>query len=122
MGILRKSLKAYIIAAAMFFVMSLILAAIVCFTGFKESWSLGGLIFILSLSCGFFGFFEGRIVGKRGIVVGILAAFVFMGTVLFILKLTLTKEFYISSLGFVHFFSAAAGAVGGIIGVSGERN
>ena len=58
---LRKSLKAYVMALVLFVALTFALAALVNFTGFRESWTFGALMVILSVSTLVLGMLEGRI-------------------------------------------------------------
>ncbi len=58
---LRKSLKAYVIALVLFVALTFALAALVNFTGFRETWTFGALLVIMSVSSLVLGMMEGRI-------------------------------------------------------------
>ena len=67
---LRKSLKAYVIALVLFVALTFALAALVNFTGFRENWTFGSLLVIMSISSLVLGMMEGRIFQKRGLLAG----------------------------------------------------
>ena len=70
MEILRRTLKVYVLALCAFAALSLILAAVIRFTGFPETWTFAGLVAALSLVSLLTGAMEGGIIGKRGMIVG----------------------------------------------------
>ena len=71
MEILRRTLKVYVLALCAFAALSLILAAVIRFTGFPETWTFAGLVAALSLVSLLTGAMEGGIIGKRGMIVGL---------------------------------------------------
>ena len=75
---LRKSLKAYVIALVLFVALTFALAALVNFTGFRENWTFGSLLVIMSISSLVLGMMEGRIFQKRGLLAGGAAAVFFL--------------------------------------------
>lgn len=119
MEILRKSLKAYVLAAVIFALLTLALAAAVSFTGFKENWAFGGLIGALTLAAVVLGFFEGRIMGRKGILTGIAAALLFLLIVLFFVNGILMSNLGIGELSVFYLIPVVGGAAGGVVGVSG---
>lgn len=122
MEILRKSLKAYLLVVVIFALLTLALAAAVSFTGFKESWTFGGLVGALTLSSVVIGFFEGRIIGHKGIVTGIAAALLFLLIVLFSVSSAFESALGIGKLSIFYLIPIVGGAVGGIVGVSGAND
>ena len=78
MEIIRKSLKVYIITFVLFIVLTLILAAIICFTGFKESWGYGGMMAVIGISAVISGILETRVIGRRALFVFLTAAGMFV--------------------------------------------
>ncbi|MFQ8602849.1 MAG: TIGR04086 family membrane protein [Anaerovoracaceae bacterium] len=122
MEVLRKSLKAYLIAVALFTLLTFILAAIISFTGFRENWAFGGLIVSLTLACMVIGFLEGKIVGKRGLITGVISSLILLVIILISVRGAFSDSFNMSGLSLFYLIPLAGGAVGGIIGVSGEKN
>ena len=53
MEILRRTLKAYMLTLCIFVILTFVLAAIINFTGFRESWTFAALLVALSVSCTF---------------------------------------------------------------------
>ena len=100
---LRKSLKAYVIALVLFVALTFALAALVNFTGFRETWTFGALLVIMSISSLVLGMMEGRIFQKRGLVSvqGLFA-----------------EEFSLGKTGWLYLIPVAAGSLGGICGVN----
>lgn len=122
MEILRKSLKAYLISVALFTVLTFILAAIISFTGFRESWAFGGLVVSLTMAAMVTGFLEGRIIGKRGLVTGIVSSGLFLLIILVSAGGVFSDSFNMSGLNAFYLIPVAGGALGGIMGVSGEKS
>lgn len=78
MEIIRKSLKVYVITFVLFVILTLILAALICFTGFKESWGYGGMMTVIGISAAAYGILEARVVGRRALFVFLTAAVMFV--------------------------------------------
>lgn len=78
MEIIRKSLKVYIITFVLFVILTMLMAALICFTGFREAWSYGGMIAILGISAAVSGILEARVIGKRALFVFLITAALFI--------------------------------------------
>lgn len=78
MEIIRKSLKVYVITFVLFIVLTLILAALICFTGFKESWGYGGMMAVIGISAITYGIFDAKVVGRRALFVFLISAMMFV--------------------------------------------
>ena len=61
---LRKSLQAYVIALVLFVALTFALAALVNFTGFRETWTFGSLLVIMSISSLVLGMMGGKDLSK----------------------------------------------------------
>ena len=118
MEIIRRSLKAYIFVSCLFTALTFLLAALISFTGFKESWSFAGLVCILSVSSFVIGFMEGHITGKRGLFTGIAAAAVFMAMILLAVGGVFAGAFGIDSFSVFYLIPILAGAAGGRAGAN----
>ena len=118
MEIIIRSLKAYIFVTCLFTALTFLLAALISFTGFKESWSFAGLVCILSVSSFVIGFMEGHITGKRGLFTGIAAAAVFMAMILLAVGGVFAGAFGIDSFSVFYLIPILAGAAGGIAGAN----
>lgn len=86
MEIIRKSIKVYIIAFILFVVLTSILAALICFTGFKESWGYVGIITVLGISSAVAGVLEAKVAGSRALFVFLISAAVFAATIYFLVS------------------------------------
>ena len=111
---LRKSLKAYVIALVLFVALTFALAALVNFTGFRENWTFGSLLVIMSISSLVLGMMEGRIFQKRGLLAGGAAAVFFLVSV----QGLFAEEFSLGKTGWLYLIPVAAGSLGGICGVN----
>lgn len=118
MDTIKKSVRAYVLALILFALMSFLLAAIICFTGFPEDMSFAGMIIVLSAVSAFIGAGEGKIVGKRGIIVGFIAAAVFVFLILLAAGCVFAGGLEKASLSTFYLIPPAAGAVGGALGVN----
>lgn len=118
MEILRRSLKAYMLTLCVFVVLTFILAAVISFTGFKESWSFAGLLVILSVSAVFIGVMEGNIVGKRGLLVGAVSSAVLVVIILLAVGGVFAGAFGMGSFNALYIIPVTAGAVGGVFGAN----
>ena len=122
MGLIRGTLKAYFIAVCIFAVLTLVLAALVRFTGFHEEWSLWGLVVVLSIAALLLGIMEGSIVGKRGLLVGLVSAAALALIILLIVRgvfAGMSEEF---SFRVWYLIPVLAGAVGGILGTNSRKS
>lgn len=115
---LRKSLKAYVIALVLFVALTFALAALVNFTGFRETWTFGSLLVIMSISSLILGMMEGRIFQKRGLLAGGAAAVFFLAIILVSVQGLFAEEFSLGKTGLLYLIPVAAGSLGGICGVN----
>ncbi len=115
---LRKSLKAYVIALVLFVALTFALAALVNFTGFRETWTFGSLLVIMSISSLVLGMMEGRIFQKRGLMAGGAAAVFFLAIILVSVQGLFAEEFSLGKTGWLYLIPVAAGSLGGICGVN----
>ncbi len=118
MDILRRTLKVYVISVICFIVLTMILAALIYFTGFKESWSFIGLVTVLSLTSLLTGMMEGNVIGKRGILVGIASSFVLMLIILLAAGGVFADTFGINDLSLFYVIPLIAGCIGGVMGTN----
>jgi len=122
MGFFRRSLKAYIMAICIFVVLTLILAALICFTSFDEDWSVIGLSASMAVAALLLGVMEGSIVGRRGLLVGIVSAAVLV----MIIWLAIRGIFAGTSEGInihtMYLVPLLTGAVGGIVGANSRKS
>ncbi|MDO4545550.1 MAG: TIGR04086 family membrane protein [Bacillota bacterium] len=121
MEILRKTLKAYILAILLFIVLTLVLAAVINFTGFKEEWAFAGLVAILSVVTLLLGFLEGRIMERKGLLAGLGAAIVFLLLVLFAVGSVFSRSFGVESFSVFYLIPLASGMVGGVLGTNSSK-
>lgn len=118
MEILRRTLKAYVISIVVFVALTFILAAIISFTGFKEEWTFGALIFIMSLTSFLTGLLEGGIVGKRGLLVGTAAGGLLVFIILIAAGGIFADSFGSESFSVFYIIPVITGAVGGVAGTN----
>ena len=111
---LRKSLKAYVIALVLFVALTFALAALVNFTGFRENWTFGSLLVIMSIS----SLVLGMIFQKRGLLAGGAAAVFFLAIILVSVQGLFAEEFSLGKTGWLYLIPVAAGSLGGICGVN----
>ena len=116
---LRKSLKAYVMALVLFVALTFALAALVNFTGFRESWTFGALMVILSVSTLVLGMLEGRIFMKRGLLAGGTAAILFLAIILVSVQGIFAEAFSLGKMMWLYLIPVATGCFGGICGVNG---
>ncbi len=118
MEIIRRTLKAYIISIVLFLGLTFLLAAIIYFTGYKESWSFVGLMVILSIASLVIGIMEGNIIGKKGLIVGLSAAAVFVMIILLAVGGVFAGAFGLESFSAFYIIPVLIGAAGGILGAN----
>lgn len=118
MNVLRRTLKVYMIAVICFIILTMILAALIYFTGFKESWSFSGLIAVLSVTSLLTGIMEGNVIGRRGIIVGALSSFILMIIILMAAGGVFAETFGINDLNIFYIIPIVAGSIGGVIGTN----
>lgn len=117
---LRRSLKAYVMALVLFVALTFALAALVNFTGFRESWTFGALLVILSISTLVLGMLEGRIFQKRGLLAGGAAAILFLAIILVSVQGIFAEAFSLGKMMWLYLIPVATGGFGGICGVNGS--
>ncbi len=122
MEIVRKSLKAYIIALGLFLLSTLVLAALLNFTAFRESWTFAGLVSCLAASALLLGILEGKIVGKKGLFVGLGAAALFLLLILFAAGSVFAGSFGIRSFHASYVIPLLLGGAGGILGSNSGKS
>lgn len=121
MEILKKSLKAYAIALGLFLVLSFVLAALLNFTGFKESWTFGGLIVALTAAALLLGILEAKVIGKKGLFVGLASALLFLLMILFSAGGIFMDSFGLQSFKALYIVPILAGGGGGILGANSSK-
>lgn len=118
MEIIRRTLKAYIISIVLFLGLTFLLAAIIYFTGYKESWSFAGLIVILSIASLVIGIMEGNIIGKKGLIVGLAAAAIFVMIILLAVGGVFAGTFGMENFSAFYIIPVLVGAAGGVLGAN----
>lgn len=118
MEIMRRTIKAYIISLTLFIGLTFLLAAIIKFTGFKEEWTFAGLVFILSVISMITGIMEGHIVGKKGLLVGTVAAVLLILIILLAVGGVFAGAFGIDSFNVFYLIPVFIGAAGGTLGAN----
>lgn len=118
MEILRRTLKVYVLALCAFAALSLILAAVIRFTGFPETWTFAGLVAALSLVSLLTGAMEGGIIGKRGMIVGAAAAAILVLIILLLVGGVFAGSFGMDSFSVFYIIPVVFGSLGGAFGVN----
>ena len=116
MEILRRTLKAYMLTLCIFVILTF--AAIINFTGFRESWTFAALLVALSVSCTFIGVMEGNIVGKKGLLVGAASSAVLILIILLAVGGVFAGVFGMHSFNIFYIIPVIIGAVGGVFGAN----
>lgn len=122
MEIIRKSLKAYIIALGLFLLLTLALAALLNFTAFREGWTFVGLVFCLAVPSLLLGILEGKIVGKKGLFVGLAASALFLLLILFAAGGVFAGSFGVHSFHASYIIPLLLGGAGGILGSNSGKS
>lgn len=122
MGIIRRSLKAYFIAVCVFLLLTIIQAALLQLTSYKEAWSFYGLIAAFSVSTLLLGIMEGGLIGKRGLPVGILSAALFIFLVLLAAGGFFGTGISMEKPDVMYLIPILTGAVGGILGANSSKS
>lgn len=120
MDVFRKSLKAYIVSMILFVLLTAALAALVTFTGFKEEWTFAGLVISMTISSLILGYFEGRAIGRRGMIWGALAALIFVALIILSAGGVFSDMPEASGKTITYLIPIVGGSAGGIIGVAGR--
>ena len=122
MDFIRRSVKAFMLAVCVFVLLTLILAALLRFTGCDEDWTIAGLVAALSLAALLLGFLEGNIVGRRGLTVGTAAAAVFLIIIFPAVGGVFagTSEEY--GFHWLHLVPILSGAAGGVLGANSRKS
>lgn len=118
MEIIRRTLKAYMISICIFVIFTFLLAAVIYFTSFKESWAFAGLVIILSITSAIIGVMEANIFGKKGIFVGTAAAVVFLTLIFLVVAGIFAGTLTMDGFNIVYIIPILAGSVGGVFGAN----
>lgn len=121
MEFIRKTIKSFVLCFAMFSAMTFVLAAMIQFTSFKESWASGGLMTALSLTTLIFGIWEGGITEKRGLLTGTVSAVVMVFIILFTFGEIFSGTTGLSNISAFYAIPVITGAAGGMAGVNRTR-
>lgn len=122
MEFIRKTIKSFALCLAIFAVMTFVLAAMIQFTSFRESWAFGGLMAALSLTTMIFGILEGCITGKRGLLTGAASAVMMVFIILFISGEMFSGTTGLSGISVFYAIPVITGAAGGIAGANRTRS
>jgi putative membrane protein (TIGR04086 family) len=118
MLVLKNSIKAYCASIAIFVLLTLLYAGIIKWTPLPESWSFEGLIVIMSVATLTFGFMEGVLIGKKGIIVGILSSFIFLLITLTIAKIAFSGSINVNIMKTQYIVPLISGTIGAIVGTN----
>lgn len=118
MLVLKNSLKAYCISVVIFIILTLLYAGVIKWTPLPESWSFEGLIVMMSIATLIFGFMEGVLIGKKGIVTGVIASTVFLLFTLIIAKIVFDGSVNINILKTQYIVPLISGIIGAIVGTN----
>ena len=118
MEILKRTLKSYLIIIFLFLILSILLAALIAFTGFKEEWIFTALVVILSMVSMGIGVLEGNIFAKRGILIGMAAAILLILIIICAIGGVFAESFSKDSFTPFYIIPVIAGGIGGIIGAN----
>jgi putative membrane protein (TIGR04086 family) len=118
MLVLKNSLKAYCISVVIFIILTLVYAGVIKWTPLPESWSFEGLIVMMSIATLIFGFMEGVLIGKKGIVTGVIASTVFLLITLIMAKIVFDGSVNINILKTQYIVPLISGAIGAIVGTN----
>lgn len=118
MLVLKNSLKAYCVSVVIFIILTLLYAGVIKWTPLPESWSFEGLIAMMSIATLIFGFMEGVLIGKKGIVTGVLASTIFLLITLTIAKIAFDGSVNINILKTQYIVPLISGVIGAIVGTN----
>ena len=121
MEFIRKTIKSFALCLAIFAALTFVLAAMIQFTSFRESWAFGGLVVALSLTTMIFGRLESGITGKRGLLTGAASAVVRVFIILFISGEMFSGNAGLSGISVFYAIPVITGAAGGIAGANRTR-
>ncbi len=113
MKFIRTSLKVFTAGTVLFIVLSLLLALMICYGGFKETWAFAGLIAVLSADSFLIGYMQGIAAGKRGMLTGMLSSLIFVLIMIFVAGSLFSNPFEIKDISIYHLIPIAAGGLGG---------
>lgn len=121
MDIIRKSLKAYGIAIAIFVFFTFILALVIKYTAFSENWTFIGLIALFAITTFFLGIMEGKIVGKKGLITGFAASLIFILIILFAVGSVFADSFSIKTFDILYVVPLVSGIIGAVAGTNSNK-
>lgn len=121
MVILRKSIKIQILGLLLFGLLTVIIALLLMMTPFKEAWSYPCAIAALCISCLLVGTLEGKVVSKRGLIIGVLASIVTLTLIFVLLNALFNGDFKVENSDIILTIPLIFGAVGGVVGTNSNK-
>ena len=118
MKFIRTSLKVFTAGTVLFIVLSLLLALMICYGGFKENWAFAGLIAVLTADTLLIGYMQGTAAGKRGLLTGMMSSLIFVLIIALIVCSVFSNPFEFKDISIYHMIPIAIGGLGGAAAVS----
>ena len=114
-------MKGLILSVCIFMILSFLFAPIIFLTNLSESNGIFYVIAILCVSSFAYGFYSGKKIGQKGLIVGAISAFIFLLVVLFSVFIAFFKEPNIDFLSPIYVLPILLGGIGGIVGVNVKK-
>lgn len=117
----RKILKIAIVLAIIFGILTTIMAMMINFTAFKESWAYIGLLVIVSVVCIIAGYLIGTLFNSKGILVGLITSLLTVELLFLCVQLAVLGKISEPFPNILYLISVLLGTMGGVIGVNSNK-
>ncbi len=121
MYMIVKLLKGCALSCILFLILLLAASLALSFTSLPASFSSPIATAILALCCGLMGYFTAGIFGKRGLLIGMTAAFLLEILLITAIMMFFSMKISDYDLGLRHVLPVLLGGIGGVLGISCEK-
>lgn len=118
---IRKTIKIQLLGVTIFAVITALFVLILMVTPIKEMWSYAAMITALSITCLFVGILEGKAVGKKGLITGLLSSVILILIILAPVNVMFRSDFRIDNGDILLLIPLIIGAIGGVIGANMDK-
>ena len=121
MSYIHSLAKGLLISIVLFLSLSIFFAPIILFTNLSEKLGFLCMIIVLCVATFIFGFYSGREIGKKGLLIGVFSGFLLSTIILFSAFMAFFKEPNIDFLSPTYTLPILSGGIGGIVGVNVKK-
>ena len=115
---LRKIIKGYVIATALFFLFTMIAALLMKLTPLPERYGLIYIMVAVSLACLYIGMYGGKLVKRRGLFFGAVFGLALIAILLAVSMVSMQTAFSAEIVTPKYLIPVAISSVGGVVGAN----